>query len=60
MSNGNESSEYLIADYIKKELSAYGIVEWENGEIVYEGSRHNYLIEVKVHTLDKVVRLSEN
>lgn len=58
--NGNQSSEYLIADFIKKELAAYGIVEWENGDIVYEGSRHNYLIEIKVHTLDKTVRLSEN
>jgi hypothetical protein len=52
--------ERIIEDYIRKELAAYGMVEFHrDGIIVYSGNDYDYLLEVKAHRISKTVRLAE-
>lgn len=52
-------AEELIARYLGQELQAYGLVEWDNGQIIFEGERSDYLIEIKAFEIGKTQR-SEN
>lgn len=53
-------SEEIIADFIKKELAAStGTVQWDHGNLIYEGRDHNFLIEVKAFRIPKEHRFTE-
>lgn len=45
-------NETLVAQWLAKEMISEQLVRREGDTLVFDGERHTYLVELKVHALD--------